>query len=92
LVELQDFQILFKGYFTNSDLNNCYIFTNLNTIGVKDSFAKSFLDYKVVFRGNQYKPINLPSWYRKRQRERTRLHSEFKKHFKEAAVETDLKI
>lgn len=81
----------FKGYFTNSDLNNCYIFTNLNTIGVKDSFAKSFLDYKVVFRGNQYKPLNLPSWYRKRQRERTRLHSEFKKHFKEASVETDLK-
>ena len=81
-----------RGYFSNPSLNNAYIYTNLNSIGVKDEFSKSFLSYKSVFRDKKlYDNLNLPSWYTKRQREKTRLRSEFKEFAKSVFKEQGLK-
>lgn len=81
-----------RGYFKDHELNKAYIYTNLSSIGVKDIWAKSFIDYKSVFIDkNHAQIINLPSWFTKRERERTRLSSEYKSIFNEVAKEANLK-
>jgi len=80
-----------KGYYSNPELNNAYIYTNLSSIGVKDAWTKSFLDYKTVYIDDKLSNIiNLPSWYTKRQRERTRLRSEYKEFFENASKQYNL--
>ena len=74
------------GYFLDSELNNAYIYTNLSSIGIKEDWAKSFIDYKTVFIDKKLSDIiNLPSWYTKRQRERTRLRSEYRDIFEDVS-------
>ena len=81
-----------KGYFSNTELNKAYIFTNLSSISVKDGFAKSFLHFQTVFRDRKlFDIINLQSWFTKRQRERTRLRSEYKTFFQEESKKYKLK-
>lgn len=80
------------GYFLDPELNNAYIYTNLSSIGLKEEWAKSFIDYKTVFIDKKLSEIiNLPSWYTKRQRERTRLRSEYKDIFEKLSKEQKLK-
>ena len=80
------------GYFLDSELNNAYIYTNLSSIGIKEDWAKSFIDYKTVFIDKKLSDIiNLPSWYTKRQRERTRLRSEYKDIFENLSKKEKLK-
>jgi len=73
------------------DLNNGYIFTNLSDILIHQDIADGYATIFHSKRKSIYDNINLKSYYKKRQREKTRLSPLFTKHFKNAAEELDLK-
>ncbi len=80
-----------KYYLKEPELNNGYVFTNLENIEITEDYAK---DYITIFEskrdGKIYKNISLQSIFLKRQRERTRLSGEFTKIFSKIALDNKL--
>ena len=76
-----------KHYSKVPELNKGYIFTNLENIELAEEYVK---DYISLYESNRneslYKLIKLKSTYFKRQRERTRLSSEFSKIFNSSSI------
>jgi type III restriction enzyme len=67
-----------EGHYYQEKLNHAYIFTNLETIELKEDQAK---DYFRIFNSKSTKNIKLTSYSRVRQREKTRLNPLFVKLF-----------
>ena len=79
-------------YYTSEELNKGFIFTNLPTIEITEDYAKDYVTVSESKRDNTlYKNLELPSFYMKRQRERTRLSGKFSEIFSKIAEETNLK-
>ena len=64
-------------------LNHAYVFTSLPEIVLNDDFSKSYTTIYKSERKSIYKSLKIPSWYRLKQREKTRLSPFFLKVFKE---------
>ncbi len=80
-----------EGHYITEILNYGYIYTNLDHIEIQDDIARNYITvYKSKIR-EDYKPINLLSYYPKRHREKTRLSPLFNEIFLEAAKEYGLK-
>ena len=74
-----------------NELNYAYVFTNLPSITLDDELAKTYTTiYDDSIRKDTYSPLVLSSWYRVRQRERTRLSRLFREIFKENSKKYDL--
>ena len=69
-----------KGHYTLENLNHSYIYTNLESIELKEDQAR---DYLTIYTSNSNKNIKLESYSRIRQREKTRLSPLFIKIFLE---------
>lgn len=79
-------------YYSEPELNNGFVFTNLPNIKITEDYAKDYVTIYEAKRDNKlYNDIVLPSIYLKRQRERTRLSGEFIKIFMKVAEEINLK-
>jgi type III restriction enzyme len=79
-------------YYDEEELNQGFVFTNLPDIEITEDYAKDYVTIYEAKRDNSlYKDISLPSYYMKRQRERTRLSGEFGKIFMKVAEEMNLK-
>ena len=81
-----------KGIYPQShdDLNYGYVFTDLPKINLDNDIVKS---YMVVYKSKRkkiYHPMNVCSWHRIRQREKTRLSPQFQEIFKKQAEEKNL--
>ena len=75
-----------QGHYTSDYeiLNHAYVFTNLSEIVLADDISKSYVTiHKKREKNHLTKSISIPSWYRVRQREKTRLSPLFRKVFKE---------
>ena len=80
-----------KYYLKEPELNNGYVFTNLPNIEITEEYAKDYITIYESKRDNKlYNKISLPSIHLKRQRERTRLSSEFVKIFAKIAESNNL--
>lgn len=80
-----------KGHYYSEELNHAYVYTNLSNINLKDDIAKDMITIYTSKRDENYKDINLKSFYTLRQREKTRLSPLFIKQFITIATETKLK-
>jgi type III restriction enzyme len=80
-----------KGHYENDILNYGHVYTNLDNIEIREDIAKDYITIYTSKRREDYKPINLPSCYPKRYREKTRLSPLFIEIFLEKAKEYDLK-
>ncbi|MBP7845871.1 MAG: DEAD/DEAH box helicase family protein [Candidatus Pacebacteria bacterium] len=65
------------GHYKQEILNHGFVFTNLADIEIKEDMARNYVTIYTSQRINNYKPINLESVYRLRQREKTRLSPKF---------------
>lgn len=74
------------GHYGNEKLNQAYVFTNLSDISIEDEMARGYITIHTSKRIPSYKNIDLKSVYRLRQRERTRLSSDFIGIFLEVAA------
>jgi type III restriction enzyme len=94
-----------KGHYQNDILNYGYVYTNLSDIEIKEDLAGGYLSIFTSYRKTNYKPINLPSYYSIRHREKTRLNPLFieiflketktyqlKKKIDKKARRTDIKV
>ena len=79
------------GHYSEEELNKAYVFTNISDITINEEMAKGYITIHTSKRIESYKDINLTSCYRLRQRERTRLNSEFNSIFLKVAEDYDLK-
>jgi type III restriction enzyme len=78
-------------YYSHSELNKGYVFTNLASIEITEDFVKDYISiFEAKRRNDIYSSISLPSVYLKRQRARTRLSGDFVKIFQEVAAAEDL--
>lgn len=78
-------------YYSRSELNKAYVFTNLASIEVTEDFVKDYISiFEAKRRNDAYTGVSLPSVYLKRQRARTRLSGEFVKIFQEVAEAENL--
>lgn len=78
-------------YYSESELNKGFVFTNLPDIEITEDYAKDYVTiYEAKRNEKVYKNIAIPSIYLKRQRERTRLSGEFAKIFMQVAEEIKL--
>lgn len=78
-------------YHKETELNKGYVFTNLPNIDITEDYAKDYVTQYESKRDKMlYKDISLPSIFLKRQRERTRLSSEFVKFFMKVAEKDNL--
>lgn len=78
------------GHFDNEILNHGYVFTNLTDIAIQEDIARRYVKIYTNKRIEGYKPITLPSVYRKRHREKTRLNSRFITIFLDEAKRQEL--
>ena len=78
-------------YYSMPELNNAYVFTNLDNIEIVEKYAKEIISYQDSYRKSPYMPINLQSIYIQRQREKTRLSGEFTKIFNDPSRKSSLK-
>jgi type III restriction enzyme len=78
-------------YYSESELNKGFVFTNLPDIEITEDYAK---DYVTIYEGKRdnkiYTDVELPSVYLRRRRERTRLAGEFTQIFGEVAKQMKL--
>lgn len=81
-----------QGHYTSDyeTLNHAYVFTNLPKIVLDDDISKSYTTIYKSERKPIYKPLQITSWYRVRQRERTRLSPLFLEVFKEESKKYEL--
>lgn len=80
-----------KHYINNPELNIGFIYTNFNDIHIVGEIADKYFGQQTARRRDIYKNLNLPSIHFKRQREKTRLSSEFSSIFMEIAEKLNLK-
>lgn len=78
------------GHYESEVLNQSFIFTNLADISINEDVAKGYITVHTSRREVDYSPIQLPSVYRVRQREKTRLAALFTTLFLQAAEEYGL--
>ncbi|MDZ7611545.1 MAG: DEAD/DEAH box helicase family protein [Candidatus Moranbacteria bacterium] len=78
------------GHYKQEILNHGFVFTNLADIEIKEDIAKNYVTIYTSQRIENYKPIQLESVYRLRQREKTRLSPKFINIFLEEAKKYDL--
>ena len=79
-----------KGHYPIEALNHAYVFTNLADISINEDVSSGYLSVFTSNRREDIKPLNLESVYSQRQRERTRLSSDFTRLFLEVAQKTGL--
>jgi type III restriction enzyme len=79
------------GHYQVEELNRAYVYTNISDISINEELARGYITINTSKRLDSYEPINLKSVYRLRQRERTRLNSEFLQLFLKSAEEYSLK-
>lgn len=79
-----------RGHYKSESLNHGYVYTNLDNIQIKEDIAKDYITIYISRRRDDYKPINLVSWYPKRHREKTRLSPFFTEIFLKEAKEYKL--
>lgn len=79
-----------KGHYENELLNHGYVYTNLSGIAIREDIAKDYVTIYTSRRIEDYKPIDLVSIHRKRQREKTRLSPHFIRVFLEEAKKYNL--
>ena len=79
------------GHYAIEELNRAFVYTNISDISINEELARGYITIFTSKRIAAYAPIDLPSVYRLRQREQTRLSSEFITIFLRAAVEYKLK-
>lgn len=79
------------GHYLDEELNKAFVYTNISDISINEELARGYITIHTSKRIDSYKPINLKSVYRLRQRERTRLNSEFISIFLRAAESYELK-
>ncbi|TSC94286.1 MAG: Uncharacterized protein Athens101428_329, partial [Candidatus Berkelbacteria bacterium Athens1014_28] len=72
-------------------LNYAHVYTNLENIEIQEDISKDYITIFTSKRIKDYKPINLLSYYSKRQRERTRLDPRFINIFLETAKKEKIK-
>jgi len=77
-----------SGYYQNDELNHSYVFTNLDYIELSEDYAKNYL---TIYSSKSTKDISLPSYHKKRAREKTRLSPKFTDIFLNIAVKNNLK-
>lgn len=75
------------GHYAIEKLNQAYVFTNLSDVSIEDEMARGYITIHTSKRISSYKNIDFKSVYRLRQRERTRLNSDFLGIFLEIAKE-----
>ena len=80
-----------KGHYGTDILNYGYVYTNLGNIEIQEDIARDYITIYSSKRHEDYKPINLLSFYPKRHREKTRLSPVFIEIFLEQAKEYKLK-
>lgn len=73
----------YTGHYGNEILNYGYVYTNLANIEIKEDMARSYVTIYTSKRIDDYKPLELASVYRLRQREKTRLSPLFIRLFLE---------
>lgn len=78
------------GHYESEVLNQSFIYTNLADISLNEDVAKGYITVHSSKRSEDYKPIELNSVYRLRQREKTRLAALFTTLFLQAAEEYEL--
>lgn len=79
------------GHYVDEILNKAFVYTNISDIAINEELARGYITIHTSKRIDSYKPVNLKSVYRLRQRERTRLNSEFISIFLSAAEAYGLK-
>ncbi len=79
------------GHYVEEALNNAFVYTNISDISINEELARGYITIHTSKRIDSYKPVNLKSVYRLRQRERTRINSEFISIFLRAAENYGLK-
>lgn len=79
------------GHYVEEALNKAYVYTNISDISINEELARGYITIHTSKRIDSYKPVNLKSVYRLRQRERTRINSEFISIFLSAAENYGLK-
>ena len=79
-----------KGHYRQEELNHGYVYTNLEDIEIKEDVAKDYVTVFTSHRIEDYQSLSLPSVYRERHREKTRLSPLFIKIFLEKAKEYEL--
>ena len=77
-----------SGYYQNDELNHSYVFTNLDYIELSEDYAKNYL---TIYNSKSTKDISLPSYHKKRAREKTRLSPKFTEIFLNIAAKNNLK-
>ncbi len=80
-----------KHYSDHPELNVGFIYTNFNDIHIVGDIANKYFGQQTSRRNEIYKNLDLPSIHFKRQREKTRLSSEFSAIFIDIANEMNLK-
>lgn len=80
-----------KGHYENEVLNYGYVYTNLENIEIKEDIAKGYITVHTSKIRDNYKPINMLSFYPKRHREKTRFSPLFAEIFLEEAKKYNLK-
>jgi len=78
-------------HYKTEELNHGYIYTNIKEISIDEDIIKGYITFYSSKRISGYKPIELNSIHIERQRERTRLSSQFTEIFDEIAKKTRLK-
>ena len=64
-----------NGHYSSDILNYGYVYTNIEDIEIKEDIARDYITIYTSKIRDDYKPINLLSYYSKRHREKTRLAS-----------------
>ena len=73
-------------YYNTEDLNHAYIYTNIEEVQIAKGVAKDYITVNESIRNDvQYNKINIPSIYRRRKHEKTRLNAEFRRMFLDIA-------
>jgi len=80
-----------SGYYDDEILNHAYVYTNLANIQIYEDMARSYIWVFSAKRSSEYQNIGLDTYYRKRQREKTRLSPLFTKIFMRVAQVQNLK-
>lgn len=80
-----------KHYSKHPELNVGFIYTNFNNIHIVGDIANKYFGQQISKRSEIYKDLNLSSIHFKRQREKTRLSSEFSRIFMDIANKINLK-
>jgi type III restriction enzyme len=79
------------GHYLEEELNKAFVYTNISDISINEELARGYITIHTSKRIDSYEPVNLKSVYRLRQRERTRLNSEFISIFLREADDYGLK-